>query len=142
MDIYTKTILRFASNIPYAERLDRPDVSITKRTAVCGSSMTVDLNIENGKIQRIGLDVKACALGQASASIFAKNAVGLTLNEVQKLKIELIEFLKTGNFQIKPPFEDYKYLSPARSVPYRHDSILLVLDSTEEGLNESINGLQ
>ena len=49
MDIYTKTILRFASNIPNAERLKSPDVSITRRTAVCGSSMTVDLNIKNGK---------------------------------------------------------------------------------------------
>jgi NifU-like protein involved in Fe-S cluster formation len=139
MDIYTKTILRFASNIPNAERLKSPDVSITKRTAVCGSSMTVDLNIKNGKIEQIGLDIKACALGQASASIFAKNAIGLTLKEVQKLKNELISFLKTGDFLIKTPFEDYKYLEPARSVPYRHDSILLVLDSTEEGLNKWIN---
>ena len=141
MDIYTKTILRFASNIPFAERLNNPDVSITKRTAVCGSSMTVDLNIKNGKIDSIGLDVKACALGQASASIFAKNAIGLSLNEVQKLKTELIEFLKTGDFQIKKPFKDYKYLDPARSVPYRHDSILLVLESVEEGLNEIIQEL-
>ena len=75
MDIYTKTILRFASNIPNAERLPSPDVSVTRRTAVCGSSMTVDLNIKNGKIEQIGLDIKACALGQASASIFAKNAI-------------------------------------------------------------------
>ena len=103
MDIYTKTILQFASNIPYAERLKNPDVSITKRTAVCGSSMTVDLNIKNGKIEKIGLDVKACALGQASASIFSKNAVGLNLRAVQKLKTELIGFLKTGKFQIKEP---------------------------------------
>ena len=138
MDIYTKTILRFASNIPNAERLKSPDVSVTKRTAVCGSSMTVDLNIKNGKIEKIGLDIKACALGQASASIFSKNAVGLTLEEVQNLKNELIGFLKTGDFQIKKPFDDYKYLDPARSVPYRHDSILLVLDSTEEGLNKWI----
>jgi len=138
MDIYTKTILRFASNIPNAERLKSPDVSVTKRTAVCGSSMTVDLNIKNGKIEKIGLDIKACALGQASASIFAKNAIGLTLEEVQNLKNELIGFLKTGDFQIKKPFDDYKYLDPARSVPYRHDSILLVLDSTEEGLNKWI----
>ena len=138
MDIYTKTILRFASNIPNAERLKSPDVSVTKRTAVCGSSMTVDLNIKNGKIEKIGLDIKACALGQASASIFAKNAVGLTLEEVQNLKNELIGFLKTGDFQIKKPFDDYQYLDPARSVPYRHDSILLVLDSTEEALNKWI----
>ena len=138
MDIYTKTILRFASNVPNAERLKSPDVSVTRRTAICGSSMTVDLNIKNGKIEKIGLDIKACALGQASASIFAKNAVGLTLKKVQNLKNELIDFLKTGNFQIKKPFEDYKYLDPARSVPYPHDSILLVLDSTEEGLNKWI----
>ncbi len=141
MDIYTKTILRFASEIPYTERLKNPDVTITKRTAVCGSSITVDLRTKNGKINCIGLDVKACALGQASASIFAKNAIGLTLTQVQKLKTELINFLKTGNFQIEKPFEDYKYLDPVRSVPYRHDSILLILESTEEGLSKLIKDL-
>ena len=55
MDIYTKTILRFASNIPNAERLKSPDISITRRTAVCGSSMTVDLNIKNGNNTAMGV---------------------------------------------------------------------------------------
>jgi len=134
MDIYTKTILELASSIPYTVRLSNPDISVTKRTAVCGSSITVDLDIKNAKIEKIGLDVKACALGQASASIFAKNAIGLNLKEVRNLRIQLNEFLKTGNFKVKTPFGEYKYLDPARAVPYRHDSIMLIIDSTEEGL--------
>ena len=104
MDIYTKTILELASSIPYTVRLSNPDISITKRTAVCGSSITEDLDIKNAKIEKIGLDVKACALGQASASIFAKNAIGLELKEVRNLRIQLNEFLKTGNFKVKTPF--------------------------------------
>ena len=70
MDLYTNNILELASTIPITTRLKEPDVTVTKRTAICGSSITLDLNISDYKISEIGLDIKACALGQASACIF------------------------------------------------------------------------
>ena len=67
MDLYTNNILELASTIPITTRLKHPEISITKRTAICGSSITLDLNIADSKIKEVGLDIKACALGQASA---------------------------------------------------------------------------
>ena len=74
MDLYTNSILELASTIPVTTRLKHPDVSVTKRTAICGSSITLDLNIADTKIREVGLDIKACALGQASACVFLTNA--------------------------------------------------------------------
>ena len=136
MDLYTNSILELASTIPVTTRLKHPDVTVTKRTAICGSSITLDLNIADSKIREIGLDIKACALGQASACIFVTHAVGTNLNTVLELRKNLKTFLETGSFLIKDPFVRYKYFEPAQKVPYRHDSVLLVLDASIEALKK------
>ena len=96
--------------------------------------MTVDLNLKDGMIDDIGLEIRSCALGKASASIFVKNAKGLNLDDVKKVKKDLVSFFKTGDFKMQSAFYKYKYFEPARLVPYRHDSIMLVIDATIEGL--------
>ena len=136
MDLYTNNILELASNIPVTTRLTQPDISVTKRTAICGSSITMDLNISESKIRAIGLDIKACALGQASACIFVTHAIGADIGTIKKLRKNLKTFLDTGTFLIKDPFTGYKYFEPAQKVPYRHDSVLLILDTSIEALQK------
>ena len=136
MDLYTNNILELASTIPITTRLKHPDVSVTKRTAICGSSITLDLNIADYKIREVGLDIKACALGQASACIFLTHAVGTDFDTILELRKNLKTFLETGNFLIKAPFARYKYLKPVQKVPYRHDSVLLILDASIEALQK------
>ena len=118
MDLYTNNILELASTIPITTRLKHPDVSVTKRTAICGSSITLDLNVTDCKIREIGLDIKACALGQASACIFLTDAVGTNFDTILELRRNLKTFLETGTFLIKSPFARYKYFKPAQKVPY------------------------
>ena len=137
MDLYTNNILELASTIPITTRLEHPDISVTKRTAICGSSITLDLNIEKAKIREVGLDIKACALGQASACIFVTHAIGTDIDTILELRENLKTFLKMGKFLIKEPFTRYKYFEPAQKVPYRHDSVLLVLDASIEALQKA-----
>ena len=137
MDLYTNNILELASTIPITTRLKQPDVTVTKRTAICGSSITLDLNISDTKISEIGLDIKACALGQASACIFLTHAVGTDIKVISELRKNLKIFLDAGSFLIKDPFAKYKYFEPAQKVPYRHDSVLLILDASIEALQKA-----
>ena len=113
-----------------------PDVTITKRTAICGSSITLDLNISESKISQVGLDIKACALGQASACVFVTHAIGADIGIITELRKNLKTFLDTGTFLIKDPFTRYKYFEPAQKVPYRHDSVLLILDASIDALQK------
>ena len=136
MDLYTNNILELASTIPITTRLKQPDVTVTKRTAICGSSITLDLNISDYKISEIGLDIKACALGQASACIFLTHAVGTDIKVISELRKNLKIFLDRGSFLIGDPFAGYKYFKPAQKVPYRHDSVLLILDASIEALQK------
>ena len=139
MDLYTNNILELASTIPVTTRLKHPDVSVTKRTAICGSSITLDLNVADSTITEVGLDIKACALGQASACIFLTDAVGTDFDTILELRRNLKTFLETGTFLIKSPFARYKYFKPAQKVPYRHDSVLLILDASIEALRKASN---
>tara|TARA_B100000963_G_C22487572_1_gene607683 strand:+ start:208 stop:645 length:438 start_codon:yes stop_codon:yes gene_type:complete len=139
MDLYTNNILELASTIPVKSRLKNPDICVTKRTAICGSSITMDFNVVDAKIKELGLDIKACALGQASACIFLTHAIGTDIETILELRKNLKTFLETGNFSIRDPFTKYKYFQPAQKVPYRHDSILLVLDASIEALQRVAN---
>ena len=136
MDLYTNNILELASTIPITTRLMNPDVTITKRTAICGSSITLDLNISESKISQVGLDIKACALGQASACVFVTHAIGADIGIITELRKNLKTFLDTGTFLIKDPFTGYKCFKPAQKVPYRHDSVLLILDASIDALQK------
>lgn len=130
MKLYSQRILALASAIPHQERLDSPDASVTKRSPLCGSTVTVDLDIADGKIVRFGQDVKACALGQASAAVFGEQAVGLSLEEARAGRDALRAMLRENGPVPDAPFDGYAALEPARAYRNRHASILLVPDAT------------
>ena len=85
-DVYNKRILELAADIPRQGRLSAPQASATAHSKLCGSTVTVDMSLDGGKVSDFALDVKACALGQASSSIMARNVVGSTPAGYQKLQ--------------------------------------------------------
>ena len=82
--LYSRDILRLASSIPHLGRLDRPQASAEKSSAVCGSRVAVDVALDGeGRVTELGQEVRACALGQASASLMGAHAVGRTGAELE-----------------------------------------------------------
>ncbi|MCP5076061.1 MAG: iron-sulfur cluster assembly scaffold protein [Rhodobacteraceae bacterium] len=136
--LYSTRILALAAQIPLTERLDQPDATVMKRSPLCGSSVTVDIRLADGIICDFGQDVKACALGQASASILATNVIGRTLQEVQTARDSLNAMLKNDGPVPGAPFGDLEVLEPARNYKNRHASILLAYDATVEAMESLI----
>jgi NifU-like protein involved in Fe-S cluster formation len=132
--LYSGRILQLASDIPMTERLSDPQASVKKRSPLCGSTVTVDVNVEDGKIVGFGQDVKACALGQASAAILGRQVLGRTKAQIEKARDQLRAMLTAGGPVPEAPFEEYKVLEPARDFRNRHASILLSLDATAEAV--------
>ena len=128
--LYSDKILQMAAEPVYRERLSEPDASATKRSPLCGSAVTVDINVESGIITRYGQEVRACALGQASSTILGKAIVGRTFKEVQKAYEELSEMLKNKGPTPGQPFDDWYMLKPAADYKNRHASILLAIEAT------------
>jgi NifU-like protein involved in Fe-S cluster formation len=137
MKLYSQRILALAADIPHLDRLDGPDASVMKRSPLCGSTVTVDVSVDDeGRISDFGQEVKACALGQASAAVFAEQAIGRSLDEVRAARDALRAMLKTDGPVPDAPFDGYESLLPARDYRNRHASILLVPDATVAALEE------
>jgi len=132
--LYAGRILELAADIPLAERLENPDATVKKRSPLCGSTVTVDVAVTDGRISAFGQDVKACALGQASASILGSVAIGRTLGEIETARDQLRAMLKEGGPVPDAPFGEFSVLEPARDFKNRHASIMLALEATAEAM--------
>src|SRR4051794_17201136 len=93
-DIYNAKILELAGNTPRIGRLAEPDASARAHSRLCGSTVTVDLKMADGRVSDFAHDVKACALGQASSSIMARTVIGSTPDELREVRQAMYRMLK------------------------------------------------
>jgi len=128
-EIYNARILEFAGNIPRLGRLDAPDASATAHSKLCGSTVTVDLNMRDGVVTDFAHDVKACALGQASSSVMARNIIGATAEELKAVRETMLRMLKENGAPPQGRFEDLRFLEPVRDYKARHASTMLTFDA-------------
>lgn len=136
--LYSNRILGLAADIPHHTRLDGPDATIKKRSPLCGSTVTVDVRVEDGRIAGFGQDVKACALGQAAAAVTGGAVFGRTLDEVETARDALRAMLKDGGPVPGAPFDGFEVLEPARDYKNRHASILLSIEATAEAMEQAL----
>ena len=120
--LYSDRILALATDIPHLVRLDTPDATVKRRAPLCGSTVTVDIALRDGKVSQFGQDVKACALGQAAASIAGRDG--------------LKAMLKEDGPTPPAPFDGLEVLRPAKDYKNRHASILLTLDALSEAMDQ------
>ncbi|MCB1340897.1 MAG: iron-sulfur cluster assembly scaffold protein [Pseudooceanicola sp.] len=132
--LYSARILALAADIPRLERLAAPDATVKKRSPLCGSTVTVDVSVKDGRIADFGQEVKACALGQAAASVVGGAIVGATREQVETARDQLRAMLKEGGAAPAAPFGGLDVLLPARDYKNRHASIMLALEATAEAM--------
>jgi NifU-like protein involved in Fe-S cluster formation len=134
MKLYSARILALAADMPRTERLAAPTATAKRRAPLCGSTVTVDIALENGVIMDYGQDVKACALGQAAASVVGSAIVGLTPAQVELGRNQMLAMLKQDGPVPDAPFDGLEVLTPAKDYKNRHASIMLAFDATLDAL--------
>jgi NifU-like protein involved in Fe-S cluster formation len=134
--LYSGKILELAADIPHHARLDAPDASVKKRSPLCGSTVTVDVTLENGKVAAYGQYVKACALGQAAASVVGAAIIGTTPEQITRARDELRVMLKEDGPTPSAPFDGLEVLRPAMAFKNRHASILLTLEAATDAVTQ------
>lgn len=135
-DLYSEKILDLAGNALQPGRLDVADASARKVSRVCGSVIEVDVRVEDGVIIAYGHDVSACALGQTSAAVVAREIVGTPVDEFRQLRQQMHAMLKENGAPPKGKWDDLRYLEPVREYRARHMSTLLVFDAVVEALEK------
>jgi NifU-like protein involved in Fe-S cluster formation len=118
-------------------RLEHPQATVRKRSPLCGSTVTVDVILRDGRIAEFGQDVKACALGQAAAAVLGTAVIGRTRAEIDTGREQLHAMLKSGGPVPDAPFEGLEALKPAADFKNRHASILLAFDATAAAMQDA-----
>ncbi|MFC4668466.1 iron-sulfur cluster assembly scaffold protein [Seohaeicola nanhaiensis] len=135
--LYSARILALAADIPHTDRLSAPDATVKKRSPLCGSTITVDVAVKDGRIADFGQEVKACALGQAAASVVGSAVIGATREQIETARDQLRAMLKEGAPPPDAPFDGLDVLLPARDYKNRHASIMLALEATAEAMGKA-----
>lgn len=134
-DAYSSDVLRLAADIPHLGRLDAPDASVRRVSRICGSALRLDIRLdEAGRIADLGLEVEACALGQASASVFGAGALGADPAEILAGRDGLKAMLREGGAVPEGRFAALSALKGAREYRQRHGSILLAFEAGVEAM--------
>jgi NifU-like protein involved in Fe-S cluster formation len=135
-DLYSEKILEIAANPPKADRLTDADSSARRVSRICGSVIDVDLKVRDGVIVGYGHEVSACALGQTSAAIVAREIVGTPTTEFRAVRDTMTAMLKADGAPPTGKWSDLGYLEPVREFKPRHTSTLLVFDAVSDALDK------
>jgi NifU-like protein involved in Fe-S cluster formation len=136
-DVYNAKILSLAGNIPRIGRLDDPDATATAHSKLCGSTVTIDLKMDDEVVTDFAHVVKACALGQASSAIVAEHVVGATAAEMREIRERMLKMLKeNGTPPSEGRFADLRYLEPVRDYRARHASTMLAFDAVVDAIGQ------
>jgi NifU-like protein involved in Fe-S cluster formation len=139
--LYHSRVLELAADISRVGRLAAPMGSATKVSRVCGSTVTVDLNVSDGKISDLGMAVEACALGQAAAAILARHGVGASVEEVVAARDSLKAMIKEGAAPPEGRFWELRHLEGVRDYPPRHTSTMLAFEAAVAAIEQAQTAL-
>jgi NifU-like protein involved in Fe-S cluster formation len=135
-EIYNRRILELAGSIPRLGRLADADASATAHSKLCGSTVTVDLKMDGDMVSDFAHEVKACALGQASSSIMARNVIGSKAIELRALRDAVRRMLKeNGSPPATGKWADIAVLEPVRDYKARHASTMLTFDAVVSAID-------
>ena len=128
-NLYPVDILSLAANIPLIGQLEKPDVRVRKTSKLCGSWHESDLCLKEGYVCAYRQRVKACALGQAAASILGTHILQASAEEILKAYNDFQAMLKHNRPPPKGRFAQLAILEPVKAYPQRHISALLAFES-------------
>ncbi|MFN3608531.1 MAG: iron-sulfur cluster assembly scaffold protein [Hyphomonas sp.] len=139
-ELYHNRILELAAEIAYLGVLADAEGAALKVSRVCGSTVQVSLKLDEAgsTVMEIAVDPKACALGQASASILSANAVGATIGEIRAARDALSAMLKDGGVPPEGRFWELRHLEPVADYPPRHASTLLAFEAAVAAIEAAL----
>jgi NifU-like protein involved in Fe-S cluster formation len=134
--IYNSKLIELAADIPCSERLKGPDATATAHSKLCGSTVTIDLEMTGDTVSGYGQTVKACLLGQAAASIVGRHIIGASAQEVRDAGAAMRRMLKDEGLPPSGRFSELELLEPVKHYRARHGSVMLTFDALEKAITE------
>ncbi len=138
MELYHARVLELAANMSRTQRLAKPHGTATRVSRICGSTITVDVTLDGDIVREIGMEVQACALGQAAAAVLAAHGAGASVAEVRAARDSLAAMLRAGALPPGGRFWELRHLEGVKDYPPRHTSTLLAFDAAVDALEAAL----
>lgn len=135
-ELYNKEILRWTTRLTARTSLDEPHATSVQTSRICGSRLTISVCFRGGLISDFAQEVKACALGQASAAIVANGIIGMDRVAFNALRQQFVRMLDTGEADFEPTWSDLALLAPVYEHSARRGSVMLPFDCLEDVFNQ------
>ena len=131
--LYTPQILALAVELANVPLHDGLPLRGEARSRSCGSTLVMGLALDqSGAVNEIGMQVTACAIGQAAAALFARQVAGRDAGQLAKDRDAMQAWL-AGEGD-RPGWPGFELLAPARDYPARHGAILLPWNAALDAL--------
>jgi NifU-like protein involved in Fe-S cluster formation len=132
--LYTPEVLGLAVELAQWPALPDAVAVAEARSPTCGSTLVLGLRQDGeGAVAALGMQVRACAIGQAAAALFARNAIGRHPAEIMTARDAIARWL-VGDGE-RPDWPGLDLLEPARAYPARHAAILLPWQAAADALS-------
>jgi len=122
---YTTEILRLAASLHEPHELEHEDGRAEVRSPTCGSRVRLIVQLdEDRRVERLSMEVHACAFGQASAALVQRHSCGRSHDEVSEAMLAISRWLASEHDDAGS-WPGIVALAPARERRARHGAILL-----------------
>lgn len=134
--LYTPEMLAAAVELAHFPPIENATLHGEARSVSCGSTLALDLMQDaKGRVEGIGLRVRACAVGQASAAIFGRHIAGMTGADLLEARSAMLLWLKEDG--PLPSWPDIELIAAAKDYPGRHGAMLLPWNAAADALSRT-----
>jgi len=137
-DLYREVILEHYHEPHGKEPLERTDVSAEGMNPLCGDELDLSAQLgDGGRIERLHVNGRGCAISVASGSILHDLIEGRTPAEARRLIAAVKAVMHGGEMPADVDLGDFDALEGVKAYPVRIKCALLPWTTLEEALAEA-----
>ena len=143
-ELYRQVILDHYRNPRRSGSIADPDATAEGHNPLCGDEVTIEVDLDDGRVADAAVRGRGCSISQASASMMAETIVGKSLEEVSDLthRVKSMLDIESGDPGLDPDrpgaaLGDLEALAGVRQFPVRVKCADLPWTTLEEALSNN-----
>ena len=141
-ELYDEVILDHSRSPRKSRQLNDPDISGRAVNPFCGDEIDLELVLDGGRVARVGLRSKGCAINRASGSLLAEALEGRGLEEIEALSESFRGMMREGSVPDSDleSLGDLRALEGVRQFPVRIKCALLSWSALRDAIDDYRRG--
>jgi len=138
--VYLETILEHYKRPRNMERPERWDAHARGSNPACGDEITVFLDLEGDRLQRVRFEGTGCAISLSSASMMTEALSGKSLEAAERFRDSFLELMEGEGAPEGTGLGELEALGGVRALPARVRCATLAWEAFTEALRRVSDG--